>query len=357
MRPDTASPATLPISPVHRWSPILALVLFVALSAALLAHFSMVVHPRFITRPDAVDSQKAILDHRIFVFDGDQFEYPSWRNRVMVPLAIQSTSHLTGMSFSQSYILIRWLTACAAITAFGALLWRVLKTSVWIAAAGAAVFTLCLFPTFLHIYEIPSDFIDAASFSILVLCAFEKRRWAFASVLLVALTNRESAIFATFVWFALHAWRSDRRTFLRETAFCLVLGVAGSALVLWLRILMAVPASPGLTDVLQPYTPWDLASVHWRMIKDFFSFPLYSTPLFFLFGYLLFLTLIAASYWRTLKPSMQRLGVVAAGIYAISLAYGNIDELRIYIPSLVISTLLLGELALAQSLRSSPTTP
>jgi hypothetical protein len=353
MTSETSSSSVLAVSPAHRWARIVALTLFVALSGALLAHFSMAVHPRFITRPDAVDSQKAILEQRVFVFDGDQYVYPSWRNRVMVPLAIESISALTGITFSQSYILVRWLTACAAIAAFGALLFRVLETSMWLAAAGAAVFTVCLFPTFLHIYEIPSDFIDAASFSLLVLSACEKRRTSFALILLLALTNRESAIFATFVWFALHAWPFQRRTFLRESAYCCILGVVGSALVIWLRVIKAVP---GVTDVLQPYSPWDLVSVHWRMIKDFLSYPMYGSPLFFLFGYFIFLALIAGSYWKTLRPPMQRLGIVAAGIYLVSLAYGNIDELRIFIPSLVISTLLLGEIALNEFRRSRPAT-
>lgn len=325
---------------------LLALACLVLLVGATLALFSMNMHPRFLTMRDAVDSQRAILERRAFVFaDEPPVEYGCWRNRLMVPLAIETMTKATGLSFGQAYIVVRLLTACLAVVAFGALIHRAVWPNLWFAGAVTAVFCLMLLPTFLHIYEIPSDSLDAAFFSALLLCVLERWRAAFALVLLVALVNRESAIFATFVWFALHAWPLERSRFLRETAWCAGVGVIGTSLVVSLRVGNAVRGQEHLTAALQEGNPFTLVDVHLRMIRDFVSFPTYTQPLFYLFGFLLFLALMAVAYWRRLSAPARRLALAALGIYVLSICFGNIDELRIYIPSLAISVFLLAQLA------------
>lgn len=338
----------------RRLAGLAALAGAVLLIGAALAHFSMTMHPRFLYLPEAVESQRAILERRLFVFEGQPLDYPSWRNRLAVPHAIRTLSALTGKTFSQSYVAVRWLTACAGLAAFALLVHRALRTGGWFSVAAAACFGLTLLPTFLHIYEIPSDFLDAAFFSLLILCALERRRVAFAVVLLIGLFNRESAVFATFVWFALHAWPFSRKTFARETAFCLIVGMAGTALVLWLRLANAVQAEPGLGVALQRWNPVGLMQVHLRMIREYLAHPIFGHALFFHFGYLAFLSLITATYWRRLTERWRRLGLAGLGIYLLSLFYGNIDELRIFIPSLVISMLLLTALARAEFAPAAP---
>lgn len=329
-----------PLSPVRRCLLLVAALIALLLAGAVLANFSMAAHPRFPHLPWSVDSQEAIRERRIFVFEGIAVDYPSWRNRIAVPYAMHATQALLPVSASQAYILIRWATACAALAAFAWLVRVATRAPLPWCGLGAFCFALCLFPTFLHLYEIPSDFLDAASFSVLVGCALLRRRGWFAVLLLVSLLNRESAIFAVPVWWALHAWPFARRAFLRETAFSAALGLAGTAVVIALRQGNALPGSTVRTG-LQPFGPLDLLQVHLGQIREFVLYFNYGNPLFFLAGYLLFAALVAAACWSRLTPPLRRLGLAGAGLYGVSVIYGNLGELRISIPSLVISTLLL----------------
>lgn len=330
------------------WLNSAALICFVLLTGAALAHFSFTTHPRFLTRLEALDSQKAILERRPFVFGGEEVDY-AWRNRVVVPYAIEAISRVSGSTFSQSYLVVRLLTACASIVAFGFLVRRGLGASIWLCAAAAAVFSVTLLPTFLHIYEIPSDFLDAAAFSLLVLFAVQKRRAAFTVVMLTALLNRESAIFGSLVWLSLHGWPVQRGAFWREFVYCGILVSAGAAVLFITRAMNSVPTSSGIASVLQPDTPITLGITHFHMVRSFFADPNFSNPLFFLFGYLSLLALIAITHWSRFAPAWRRLGVCGVLIFLVSLGYGNIKELRVFIPSLVISAFLVTALALKES--------
>lgn len=321
-----------------------------ALMGAILAHFSMATHPRFLTLSSAVDSQTAILDRRIFVFEGVAVDYPSWRNRVIVPLLMRAITLTTPASPSQAYLVVRWMTACSALAAFAWLVRSVARAGYWLCGFAAGLLALSLFPTFLHIYEVPSDFLDAAFFSLLLLFILEDRRIAFAVVLMVALLNREFAVFSVVAWWAVHAWPFGRRGFLLESAYCLCLGVAGSALVAWVRVKNAVLEAP-LSRALQPLDGLRNFRVHAAKLHAFVLHPVYGSPYFFLFGYIVFISLIMAALWRELPRELRRLGWVALCMYGVSLAYGDIDELRINIPGLVICSLLLVYLATKESPR------
>ncbi|SDS63840.1 hypothetical protein [Opitutus sp. GAS368] len=336
--------STEPPQPLRPWLLRAAALLGLALGGAVLAHFSMATHPRFLHLPWSVDSQNAILERRVFVFEGVPVEFPSWRNRVLVPLAMRAITAVTPASSSQAYLLVRWASACAALAAFTWLVRTATRAGWWLSGGAALVFALSLFPTFLHLYEVPSDFLDAAFFSLLLGCLLQRRRLVFAGCLLLALLNRESAIFALIAWWAVHAWPFARRNFLRESAFCLTLGVAGTALVMGVRQANAMVAAPGSSG-LQPFEPAMLFGMHWNMVVEFLRHPNYANPLFFLGAYLAFVGLVAAASWSRLPAELRRLGWTALALYVVSVLYGNIDELRINIPALVVSTLLLAWLA------------
>lgn len=329
---------------LQRWLLRAAALLAVALGGAVLAHFSVVAHPRFLHLPWSVDSQNAILERRPFVFEGIESEFPTWRHRIMVPLAMRAISAVAGVSDSQAYLLVRWLTACAALVAFAWLVRIATKASYWLSGGAAVVLAFSVFPTFLHIYEVPSDFLDAAFFSLLLGCVLQRRRLAVAGIMLLALLNRESAIFAVAAWWAVHAWPFVRRDFLRETAFCIGLGAAGTALVAAVRVVNSVNASTANAG-LQAFEPAMMLGINCRQIAGFFLHPNYANPLFYLGGYLLLVTLVAAARWSHLPDRLRRLGWTAVAMYAVSLPFGCVNELRINIPALVIATLLLAWLA------------
>jgi len=257
----------------------------------------------------------------------------------------------TPASPSQAYLVVRWMTACAALASFAWLVRSVVKVGYWFCGFAAGLLALSLFPTFLHIYEVPSDFLDAAFFSLLLLFILEGRRIAFAAVLMVALLNREFAIFSVVAWWAVHALQAGRRNFLLESVYCLGLGLAGCALVAWVRVKNAVLEAP-LGTVLQPLDGIRNFQVHAAKLHAFVLHPVYGSPYFFLMGYILFMVLIMAAYWRELPKDLQRLGWVALCMYGVSLAYGDIDELRINIPGLVVCSLLLVHIASRDSRRA-----
>jgi hypothetical protein len=334
--------------PWQTWVLRAAALLALALGGAVLAHFSMATHPRFLNLRAAVDSQVAILDRRIFVFEGVPVEFPSWRNRVLVPLAMKAVTTVTRASDSQAYLVVRWASACAALAAFAWLARVATGAGWWLAGGGALVFAFSLFPTFLHLYEVPSDFFDAAFFSLLIGFALRKQRALFIAALLVGLLNRESAIFALAAWWLVHAWPFKREAFSRESLFCAALAIIGSALVTGLRLANGMLTSAA-NNGLQPFAPLTMLRAHWTMVLDYLHHPTYGNPLFFLGAYLLFVALVALAVGRSLPPVLQRLGWLAAGLYVLSIAYGNIDELRINIPALVISTLLLVAVAVREA--------
>jgi hypothetical protein len=337
--------AVAPSDRLRRLFRVTALIVFLGLAGAALAHVSIHMHPRFLTLDKAVASQVAIYERTMMVFEHPE-EAATWRNRIIIPYTMKALTVATGMSPSRAYLLTRWLSASLALGAFMLLTQRALNLNVWGSAAAAAMLAVSLMPTFLHIYEIPSDFLDATFFSLLVLCALERNKTAFALVLPVALLNRESAIFSLFVWFALYAFRPGGwRTFLCASAWCGVLGLLGTGLVMGLRIANAAVDVPTIQQGLQPFDPRMFWSVNARMLDEFLTRPSFSHPYFFLVGYLGLLALIVSTEWADISKRMRRLLGAAAGIFLLSIVSNNLDELRIFIPSLVLCSLALTAIA------------
>jgi hypothetical protein len=315
-------------------------VCYLAVAGGILAQFSLSAHPHFLTQAESIDSQQAILDRRVFVFEGYPVNYTSWRSRVLIPFAIKALAAATGMRFGQSYLLVRWISATLMLAAFGLLAARQAGGGGWGAAAASGLLALVLFPTFLFLYETPSDFADALFFSLLVLLALEKRRWPFALVLLIGITNRESAIFALAVWLAVHFPESSRSGRIRELTYAAIVGALGCAVVLGLRLHFAVRASggaaAGLDSTGQPYA-WSNLRSAWQYLDDFFRRPSFTSSIFYLVGYMVF---FPGLLWlnRQLLPAPIRRAAVAAGvIFLFSLPFAHFPEIRVYIPSLVIA--------------------
>jgi hypothetical protein len=337
----------------------LLFICYLALVGGILAQFSLTAHPRFLNQAESIDSQQAILDRRVFVFEGHPVNYTSWRSRILIPYAIKGLAGATGLRFGQSYVLVRWISATLALAAFALLAARQAGGGGWCAAAGAGLFALVLFPSFLFLYETPSDFADAFFFALLVLLALEKRRGVFALVLLVGVTNRESAIFALAVWLAIYGWDRGLRGFIREMAYAAVVGVPACALVLWLRlrfaVLAEVPAGGGLDAAGQPYT-WQTGQWSLDYLQGFFRHPSFSSPIFYLLGYIVFFTGLLWLNRRQLPSPVRRASVAAAAIFLFSIPFAHLPEIRVYIPSLVI-VVFAAVVLLRQQLALAPGAP
>lgn len=331
------------LSPVRHLGSFIILAVVLVLLSSELAFFSQATHPRFLAQADSVGSQQAILERRPFVFAETSVNFTSWRGRVFIPHLIGACAQLTGLSFSQSYQLVRWGSALMALGAFALLVGRRVRRDCTFVAVSAAVLALILLPTFIHLYEIPSDFPDAGFFALLLLFALEKRRGLFIAVMLVALLNRESALYGVIVWFVIHGLPIRRRSTLMEATYCIVAGGIGIALVLWLRLHFAVVADPATfsQDIAVAAQPLGTLSIATAQISAFFARPYWGDALFFLFGYnVLFIALFAAK-WPDLEPAVRRVVMASGIIFLGSVPFANLPELRVYIPSLVLSTFAL----------------
>ncbi len=337
----------------------IAILFVLILCGAVLAHVSLTMHPRFLTMGDSIGSQKAIYDRSPAYFGGqlDEFDMRDWRNRVMLPYLMEGFSHFSGMEFGRTYVFFRWVTATLAVAAFMGLSMRTLALDAMSAVATAALFALSLIPTFTHIYEIPSDFLDAAFFCALTAAALARNRLAFSCLLLIGLLNRESAVFATLVWFSLHAFGHGPRNFWRESAWCGLCGIVSTAIVVSLRVANSVHGASGAhptfwsenirllgqgSGASEPASFW---SANISLLRDFIARPRFGHPYFFLGGYLAFMAFLLASEWGSIGWRARRLVLAAAAIFVVSSISHNLDELRIFIPSLVLSMLVVFSIA------------
>ena len=319
----------------------LAIACFLVLGGAIVAHVSLTMHPRFLNLSDSIGSQKAIYDGTTASFGGRPDSIHNWRSRVMLPYALAGVSRATGMEFGRVYVLARWVTAAAALAMFMWLAKRSLALDAVAAGAPAVLLAFSLIPTFTHIYEIPSDFLDAAFFCVLTIWVLERRRGAFLGTLLVALLNRESAVFAVVAWFFVHAFGGGRKLFLRESLWCACCAALSTVAVVGLRILNAGHEAATLRQGLQTFEPALFLSYNLAMLRDFLLRPHFGNPYFLLGTYLLSVTLLLWAEWGAISTRARQLTLAAGAIFLVSSISNCINELRIFIPSLVLMTLVL----------------
>jgi hypothetical protein len=228
-------------------------------------------------------------------------------------------------------------TAFLALAAFAFLIKRHLRAEGWFVALGVSILVLSIGPTFLHIYDIPSDFLDAAAMAGLTLLALERRYTAFTILLFTALFNREGAIFAIVLWGGLHAWPVRGYNAIRNLVFCGIVGTIGAIVVIGLRHLNAVTAIHTADTPIQPFIPW---KVHIMQLTQGLTHPHPGNAVFFLLGYIGLFTLVLKSGWGNLQANERRLGIVAISIALFSALFGNLVELRTQMAAIVWLTFL-----------------
>jgi hypothetical protein len=221
------------------------------------------------------------------------------------------------------------------------------------AAAAAVLFAFSLIPTFTHIYEIPSDFLDAAFFCSLAVWALEGRRGPFIATLLLALLNRESAVFAVIVWFFVQARGGGSRRFVREALWCMLCGVLSTSVVVGLRVVNSSHQGATLGQGLQTFEPAYFLSLNMESLREFLSRPHFGHPFFLLGAYLAALALLLGAEWGAIGRRARELVVAAASIFLLSCLSNCIDELRMFIPSLVLTMLVVASVVWRRPVRGS----
>jgi hypothetical protein len=283
------------------------------------------------TRAEQVDNQFAILERRPLHFDHNPTAMNMWRNRILFPLALKAVDAMQVVPLRQAYVLVRFLTAWAALLIFWLLIERTCAAPVAVCLAGTSVLAHGLIITFLsYTRDVPSDFLDVGFTAAYVWCCLKGRRALLVGLILFGATNRESAAFAGIIWFGLRGIREGRLQWNESIfggAMC-CLGY-GAALMLRQAFALADPAYSG------PQQDFALLSVVEHSRKFLGTLSLNGWPL--LGMAMLGLPVIVILQHRA------RLGATGAGLLAaagmitfVTMIFGIISELRVFIPTLVV---------------------
>lgn len=287
-------------------------------------------------RQDVVHQQAALLEGKAWTYDGKTEYLPMFQNRLLFPAAMMGLERVTPLDLGESYQVARLLTVFVSLWGIVWVAQRIART---LAARDLLLVMMMLFYTFIFTFnfppgEVPSDLPDAL-FTALFAWAAHTRRYAWLAVFsLTAALNRESAAFAGIVWIALtfdfdHARRRQLRTLMEGG----LLSVGSYAFVLVIRHLM---------------TDYSIALEHqqfvlggagfWAQLLTFLHAPHPGGwPVLLLAAMIPFALLLGRiSQWHSTE---RRLLVAAAALALISLIFGYVNELRVFIPSLVLLNL------------------
>ena len=289
------------------------------------------------SREDTIQQQHAILSGEPLKFDGRPAPWADvWRNRILFPLLLKGIVQAGGLNANDAYILARFLTAFAMLAS----LWWALRYAKLAEERGAlaAVAVLSFMQMFVFISygrESPSDFLDAAFISILTALCLRKQRFATLLVAIFASANRESSAFAGVIWCCLH-WRDERGLNFREIAWsafvCIAAFVATAGLRHWMGATHTADA--------QAFVLFK----GWQHLKVFLSFP---TPFGWPVCAVAMLLPPLALIWnrrRQLTSATLSLLLATALITLISMVFGELSELRVFVPSLTLIAIVFGSL-------------
>lgn len=289
------------------------------------------------TREDAIQQQFAILSGDALKFDGRPAPWADvWRNRILFPLLLKGIVQNSSLNASDGYVLARFLTAFAMLASLWWALGHARLAGVHGAIAAVAILSFMQMLVFISYgRESPSDFLDAAFMSILTALCLRKQRFATLLVTIFASANRESSAFAGVIWCCLY-WRAERRLNFREIAWSAFVCIAALVTTAGLRHWMgATHAADAQAFVLFK---------GWEHLKVFLSFP---TP----FGWPVcaFMMLLPplAYIWNQrsrLTSAMRGLLLATALITLISMVFGELSELRVFVPSLTLIAFVFGNL-------------
>jgi hypothetical protein len=294
---------------------ILALALALAVIVSTVSHF---IADRYANRAVTVSQQLAILERQPFVdINGQVGDVPEFRNRILVPALVKLVIAAGRQQPVTAYFAVRVLCAFTMFAFVG-----------WYAATAASpravlpllsVLALILVASFNHPLEFPSDYLDVLFTTTFVYAARSRRVVVAIAAVVIGVTARESAAFAGVIWWFCASGPRARRA-LVGAALVVVAMAATTAL----RYEFHVAGGSVFNSIA---VQGSLQSVG----RSLFTNPapqLWSLGLIAI-AVLLWHWLDLARSWAPIDRAALR---AAAVVLAITLVFGVIHELRIYMP-------------------------
>ena len=302
-------------------------ILLCALLAITIEFVSANLHGRFAHRDESIQHQFAILAGAPHVFEGTKYDEPVFQARIMFPLLLAGASKIGILSTGQWYLVLRILSAFAMLV----VLYQVLlsgSADESAATSTLAYFSLAMIATFGFGWELSMDFFDAVFFAILIGCAAKASFRLFAITALLACFNRESAVFAGVLWALCYGVRK-RKIVAREVARGLLLSAFCYSLILWIRSWFI-----GLR-AFRAHQSFAFLNVPERIHAAITHFNPFVWPVM---GLCMAGPLVIRIFERRalLSPFQRQLLFACAVIGGITLVFGEINELRVFVPSLTI---------------------
>lgn len=288
-------------------------------------------------RQESVQQQLALWSGELLPFDGQLSNYSQARNRVLFPAVLTGASlAYPTLSSSEWYLLLRILFGVAAQVGVFACLMAMLR-DVRLAMLGVAAMSYCMMFTFSHPWEHAWDFADSLfPFVFVVLTirsawASPRNRALLLAVVLFATTNRESAAFAGLIWLCVHALSFRPLAVVKvEALYGAILIGASLGLATALRQWFA-PGDQAVRQILDLH-PLGFVSAQGTLLLEAIRTP---SPGSWLAAYGAVLipwcawTWINRRRWAAVHLRLLLATVLVAGV---SLLFGNINELRAFIP-------------------------
>lgn len=287
-------------------------------------------------RTDVINQQIALLEGHGWLYDGKEEHLPMFQNRLLFPALMVGFEKLTPFAIGESYLLVRLVTAFACLWVFA---WTARQLSPQLSFRDRLLSLMLLFYTLIFTFnfppgEGPSDFPDAMFTALFALAAFKRRYGVLAALSLIAAFNRESAAFSGVIWVFANLRLSEGRLHqLRTLLEGGILSMATYAAVLSIRHIFSDHAILPHQQQLVTALPHLIA-----LVKQFLAHPTPSGwPL--LLGACLVPFAVVFTKFSALDDTEKRLLYAAVTLAAISLVFGLINELRVFIPSLILVNL------------------
>jgi hypothetical protein len=297
---------------------VLRVVLVAGALAVVVSAVSHFLAPRYASRAFVADQQLAILERRPFVEPGGRVgDVPEFRNRILIPAALGATVAITRLPPATAYFGVRIACALAMFLLVG---WYVSRQAPAIALLPAlAVLAICLLISFNHPYEFPSDYLDILFTTVFVAAARSSQRLLALVAAAVGATARESAAFSGIIW-----WFCAQDASAQRAVFAAVLALVAMGVTTGTRMIFHLPGGSIFNSIA---VQGSVSSITRTFVTD-------PAPRIWIAGLgvmaiLLFYWLDTARAWARPDPATLR---AAAVILAVTLVFGVIHELRIYMP-------------------------
>jgi hypothetical protein len=308
--------------------------ILMALSLAICTNFvSSAMGDRFVHMRETVQNQRNMLKGQPTLLDGEPKVFPQFYNRLLFPgiFWIVSRAGIFPRD-TESYLFTRFFNALALFLTFLLIVKRAFRADFRIAVIGAGLVMYAYIFTFNHAWEITSDYFDGIFTCLFLLLALERKHALLFAITILASFNRESSVFAGVLWFVLYGVSRTRRIQWRETLYAAALCISSYAAVIGIRVAVLGPRDtfgPDSQAVLGP-TWW------WKQVAGFLHGPTPSS-----WPVLGFAMLTPILWWiwinrEFMQETQARLLWAAAVIGGITFFFGKMDELRVFIPVLMV---------------------